>query len=109
MTAAIAALSGPLTAVAHHSFTAQFDATRPIDLTGVVTEVKWVNPHSGLILDVRARDGGVTHWRLEFGAPNALEDRGLKKEYLQPRTHVHIRGFRSKNRGAEGYSVTLSL
>jgi hypothetical protein len=109
ITAAVAALSGSLTAVAHHSFAAEYDATRPIDLSGVVTEMRWVNPHSWLFLDVQASDGGATHWRVEFGAPNALEDRGLKKEYLQPGTHVHIRGFRSKKGGTEGYSVTLSL
>jgi len=109
MTAAMVGVGVSTPAAAHHSFAAEYDATRPIDLSGEVTEVKWVNPHSWLYLDVRASDGGVTHWGVEFGSPNALEDRGLKKEFLQSGTHVHIRGFRSKTGGAEGYSVTLSF
>jgi hypothetical protein len=51
----------------------------------------------------------VTNWGVEFGAPNALEGKGLKKADLQPGTHVHIRGYRSKSGGAFGYSVTLTL
>lgn len=94
---------------AHHAFAAEFDASRQLDLSGVVTQVKWVNPHSWLYLDVRARDGSFVNWGVEFGAPNVLEDRGLKPEYLQPGTHVHIRGFRSKSGDSTGYSVTLTL
>jgi hypothetical protein len=98
-----------LPAVAHHAFAAEYDADQPIDLTGVVTKARWTNPHSWLYFDVTAPNGAVTNWGVEFGAPNALEGKGLKKADLQPGTHVHIRGYRSKNGGAFGYSVTLTL
>jgi hypothetical protein len=107
--AGIALLAGTSSAFGHHAFAAEFDATRPLDLSGVVTEAKWVNPHAWLYLDARGRDGSVTNWGFEFGAPNVMEDRGLKKEYLQPGTHVHIRGFRSKSGEPIGYAVTLTL
>jgi uncharacterized protein DUF6152 len=96
-------------AMAHHAFAAEYDAEQPIDLTGFVTKARWTNPHSWLYFDVTAPDGSVTNWGVEFGAPNALEGKGLKKADLLPGTHVHIRGYRSKNGGAFGYSVTLTL
>jgi len=106
---AIAVLAGVTPAMAHHAFAAEYDADQPLDLTGVVTKARWTNPHSWLYFDVTAPDGSVTNWGVEFGAPNALEGKGLRKADLQPGTHVHIRGYRSKNGGAFGYSVTLSL
>jgi hypothetical protein len=102
-------LGSALPALAHHAFAAEYDAEQPLDLTGVVTKARWTNPHSWLYFDVTGGDGSVTNWGVEFGAPNALEGKGLKKADLQPGTHVHIRGYRSKNGGAFGYSVTLTL
>jgi hypothetical protein len=102
-------LANPLPALAHHAFAAEYDADQPIDLTGVVTKARWTNPHSWLYFDVTGADGQVTNWGVEFGAPNALEDKGLKKSDLLPGTHVHIRGYRSKNGGSFGYSVTLTF
>lgn len=96
-------------AQAHHAFAAEYDADQPIDLRGVVTKARWVNPHSWLYFDVTGSDGSVTNWGVEFGAPNSLEGEGLKKADLQPGTPVHITGYRSKNGGAYGYSVTLTL
>ena len=55
---------------AHHAFAAEFDADKPIELEGVVTKIKWVNPHSWLYFDVKDADGKVTNWGVEFGAPN---------------------------------------
>lgn len=95
--------------VAHHAFAAEFDADKPIDLKGTVTKVKWVNPHSWLYFDVKAADGTVTNWGVEFGTPNALARKGLKKADLPVGTPVHIKGYLSKNGGAFGYSVTLVL
>jgi hypothetical protein len=104
----VAALGSAPDAKAHHAFAAEYDAERPIDLTGVVTELKWTNPHSWLYLDARRR-GTVTNWEVEFGAPNVLEDRGLKKADLQPGSQVHVRGYRAKNRGPSAYGVTVTL
>ena len=94
---------------AHHAFAAEFDADQSIDLKGSVTKVKWVNPHSWLFFDVKAADGSVTNWGVEFGAPNQLARIGLKKADVQFGTEVHIKGYRSKNGGAFGYSVIVTF
>jgi hypothetical protein len=105
--AALIATSAPT--LAHHAFAAEFDADKPIDLAGTVTKVKWVNPHSWLYFDVKAPDGTVTNWGVEFGTPNALASKGLKKTDLVAGTPVHIKGYRAKNGGPFGYSVTVTL
>ena len=105
-----AAVTAPVhAAFAHHAFAAEFDAAKPLDLTGVVTKSRWVNPHSWLYFDVKNADGTVTNWGVEFGTPNALANRGLTKEDVKPGSEVHVKGYRSKNGGPFGYSVTLTL
>jgi Family of unknown function (DUF6152) len=96
-------------ALAHHAFAAEYDGDKPFDLTGTVTKVHWINPHSWLYFDVAATDGTLTNWGVEFGAPNALADAGLKRADVAPGTRVRIQGFLSKNGGPTGYSVKLLL
>jgi hypothetical protein len=96
-------------AQAHHAFAAEFDASQPIDLKGKITKAKWVNPHSWLYFDVPGADGKSTNWGVEFGAPNALANKGLSKADLKPGDEVHIKGYRSKNGEAFGYSVFVTL
>ena len=105
----LALLAPPAAVQAHHAFAAEFDSDKPLDLTGKVTKVKWVNPHSWLYFDVKSPDGNVTNWGVEFGTPNALARKGLAKTDLPLGTQVHVKGYRSKNGGAFGYSVTLTL
>ncbi len=111
--AAVLALAGifaqPELAQAHHAFAAEFDAGKPLDLKGVVTRARWVNPHSWLYFDVKNADGTVTNWGVEFGTPNSLAGKGLTKEDVKAGTEVHIKGYRAKNGGPYGYSVTLTL
>ena len=105
----LALLAPPAAVQAHHAFAAEFDSDKPLDLTGSVTKVKWVNPHSWLYFDVKGADGNVTNWGVEFGTPNALARKGLAKTDLPLGTQVHVKGYRSKNGGPFGYSVTLTL
>jgi hypothetical protein len=107
--AGIGLLAGAVPALAHHAFAAEYDADQPLDLSGTVTKARWTNPHSWLYFDVKGADGSVTNWGVEFGAPNNLEGNGLKKADLQAGTKVRILGYRSKNGGPFGYSVTLKL
>ncbi|WP_028311467.1 DUF6152 family protein [Derxia gummosa] len=107
--AGLALALGAAIAHAHHAFSAEFDADQPIELKGVVTKAKWVNPHSWLYFDVKGADGSETNWGVEFGAPFALQERGLTKAVLPPGTPVTVKGYRSKNGGPFGYAVTVSL
>jgi hypothetical protein len=103
----LAAVAVP--ALAHHAFAAEYDGDKPLDLTGVVTKARWVNPHSWLYFDVKAGDGTVTNWGVELGAPNALASKGLQKTDLQPGAQIEVKGYRSKNGGPFGYAVTVTL
>src|SRR5258708_23732847 len=68
-----------IAASAHHSVQAQFDLDKPIKLTGVVTKVEWINPHSYLYLDVKDNTGKVKHWAFEMAGPGALRKAGLSR------------------------------
>jgi len=96
-------------ALAHHAFAAEYDGDKPIDLSGVVTKARWVNPHSWLYFDVKGTDGAVTNWGVELGAPNALAGKGLQKTDLAPGAEIQVKGYRAKNGGPYGYAVTVTL
>src|SRR5665213_2046004 len=66
-------------AVAHHSFSAEYDVDKPITLKGTLTKLDWVNPHGWIYIDVKGEGGKVTNWAVEFGGPNALLRRGVRK------------------------------
>lgn len=96
-------------ALAHHAFSAEFDAQQPLLIKGVVTKTKWVNPHSWIYLDVKDKDGNVTNWGFEFGSVSALERLGLSKTALPPGTEITIKGFKARNGGPFGYTVVATL
>jgi len=89
------ALAAPV--IAHHSFAAEFDATKPVTLNGAVTKVEWRNPHIWVYLDVKDTDGKVTPWQCEGGAPNALTRQGWTRETLKQGDTITIEGFRAKD------------
>ncbi len=70
--------------MAHHSFTAEYDAAKPVTLTGTVTKVEWMNPHARFYIDVKDDSGTVTNWELELGSPNALMRLGWTRHSLKP-------------------------
>lgn len=82
---------------AHHAFSAEFDADLPIELSGTVTKVEWINPHSWVHLATVLEDGTTRDWMLEAGTPNTLLRAGLTKTLLAPGTEVVIRGYQSKD------------
>ena len=87
------ALAGALPAFAHHSFPAQYDAEKPVTLTGKVTRVEWTNPHIFIYIDVTDEDtGAVVNWALEMGGPNSLLRLGWKRDSLQPDDLVTVEG-----------------
>jgi len=90
----------PLTAspvLAHHAFSAEFDANRPMQLTGTVNRTEWINPHSWIHIDVEDESGDVVTWAIECGAPNALMRRGLNKNSIPAGTELVIDGFGAKD------------
>ena len=83
--------------VAHHSFSAEFDATQPITLRGKLTKMDWVNPHGWLYIDVTQPDGKVVNWAIEAGSPNSLLRRGLRQADFPIGSEVVVDGYRARN------------
>ena len=88
---------GAVPAVAHHSFSAEFDVTKTITLTGKVTSVRWSNPHAWVYIDVQGADGKVVNWAFETATANGLYRRGWRKDDLEPGTVVTIEGYLARN------------
>ena len=82
---------------AHHAFSAEFVADRPIELHGTVSKTEWINPHSWIHVDVEGEDGQVVTWAIECGAPNSLMRRGLNKNSVPVGTELVIDGFGAKD------------
>lgn len=96
-------------ATAHHAFSAEFDADMPVTLTGTVTKMEWVNPHSWIHIDVKNDDGTVDSWMIEGGAPNALLRRGFNKNSLPPGIVIQVEGYQAKDGAmrANGRDITF--
>src|SRR5688572_1096829 len=95
--AGLVLLGAAVPLVAHHSFAAEFDSTKPVTLKGIVTKMEWINPHAWIHLDVKNPDGTVTQWMIEGGTPNTLVRRGFTRESLKAGTEILVEGFRAKN------------
>jgi hypothetical protein len=84
-------------AFAHHAFTAEYDAKQPIILRGTLTRLEWTNPHAWIYVDVKDDAGKLVNWGVEFGAPNAMLRRGLRKTDFPAGIEVIVKGYRAKN------------
>jgi hypothetical protein len=89
------AAAAPL--LAHHSFAAEFDASKPVTLTGTVTKIEWMNPHVWFYLDVKDQSGKVTNWGTEMGSPNGLMRAGWTRNSMKVGDVVTIEGSRAKD------------
>ena len=93
---ALAASAMPL--FAHHSFAAEFDGTKQVNLTGVVTKVEWMNPHTYFYVDVKdPQTGKVENWACEMGSPNGLTRQGWTRNTLRVGMVVTMEGTRAKD------------
>ena len=95
--AASLVMSLSLPVSAHHSFSAEFDATKQVTLAGEVVMMEWVNPHSWLHIDVKKPDGSVERWKVEGGSPSVLFRLGWNRDSLPAGTKVTVVGFQAKD------------
>ena len=94
---------------AHHAFSAEFDAKRPIKLQGTIAKMEWINPHTWIHLDVKRPNGKVERWMIEGGPPNALYRRGFTKNSLPVGAEIIVEGFQAKDGSMRGNGRDLTF
>ena len=95
--AGLALLASARTVLAHHAFAAEYNANRPIMLTGNVTKVDWRNPHAHCYVDVKDASGKVTTWDLELASPNVLQREGWTRKTIKAGDMVTVNGYLAKD------------
>ena len=105
--AAVLSLAAPL--LAHHAFSAEFDAKAPVSLTGPITKVEWINPHAWIHIEVKKPGGKTETWMVEGGTPNTLQRRGISRDSIKVGTVIVVAGFRAKDgrMRANGRDITF--
>jgi hypothetical protein len=93
----VALLLAPITAVAHHSFAAEYDNKKPVELKGTVTGLDWVNPHAWIHMEVKDEAGKVTAWDCELGSPNLLMRNGWRRDSIKPGDSIVVNGSQAKD------------
>ena len=96
-------------AAAHHSFSAIFDSAKPVTVTGTVSRVEWMKPHTWIYLDVKKDNGSVEAWAFELGSPNRLMRYGWNQDSLKSGTTVTIAGSQARDGSMKAAVDTVTL
>jgi hypothetical protein len=106
--AGIAALAA-VPVLAHHAFSAEFDAKAPVTLKGPVTKVEWINPHAWIHMENKTPAGQVEDWMVEGGTPNTLQRNGIMRDSIKIGTVIVVSGYRAKDgrMRANGRDITF--
>jgi Family of unknown function (DUF6152) len=105
--ALLASMSGVM---AHHSFSAEFDASKTFKFTGPVTKVEWMNPHTFFYIDVKdEKSGKVTNWAMEMGSPNGLMRNGWTRNTMKIGDVVTVEGSMAKDGSPTGNARTVVM
>ena len=107
----VAVLAAAVPALAHHAFSAEFDATKPVRLEGKITKMEWINPHAWVHLEVKGHEtiADGTVWMVEGGTPNTLLRRGFTKNSLLPGTDIIVDGYQAKDGSDKGNGRDLTF
>ena len=107
---AVLVLAAAIPVLAHHSFAAEFDASKTTTLVGAVTKLDWINPHARIYVDVKGADGKVANWEVELGPPAILMRSGWTKNSVKAGDMVTINGALAKDGTnlANARTVTLA-